>query len=265
MKIIVRIIIFVLIFTLGVRYLERKSIYFPVKEITNTPRNVGLGYQEVYFYTSDQNKIHGWFIPRQGAQFTILFSHGNAGNIGHRLDKVLMLHDLGFNIFIYDYRGYGKSRGFPSEKGFYRDIRAAYNYLLEKKDISYNDIVLYGESIGGAVSVELASRMPVRALITENVFTSIKDMAEITFPLIPYFIFSSRFNSLEKIQNIACAKLIIHSFDDEIVPFEQGKSLFDAAASPKVFLRLRGGHNTAFWDSVKEYKQGIMSFMESLI
>ena len=244
--------------------MERKSIYFPMKQITSTPSDIGLSYKEAYFKTSDNKKIHAWFIPRKDAELIVLFSHGNAGNIGHRLDKISMLHDIGLNVFIYDYRGYGNSQGRPSEKGFYRDAHAAYDYLVGEMGFSDHNIILYGESIGGAVSVELAYRKSVRGLITESTFTSVRDMARMAFPLIPHFIFSSRFDSIAKIGDIKCSKLIIHSLDDEIVPFSQGERLFAAAGGPKRFLQIRGGHNTAFWDSVREYKEGIRSFAESL-
>jgi uncharacterized protein len=264
MKNIVRIVLFIVIFVVGIRYIERKSIFFPMRQITSHPSNIGLSYKEVYFNTSDNKKIHAWFIPAESPGLTVLFSHGNAGNIGHRLDKISMLHDMGINVFIYDYRGYGNSTGIPSEKGFYKDINAAYDYLVNKMGVPYNDIILYGESIGGSVSIELAYHKPVRAIITEATFTSVKDMAQMAFPFIPYFVFSSRFDSISKIGDIDCDKLIIHSADDEIVPFSQGRRLFDAAGRPKTFLKLRGGHNTAFWDSMKKYQEGIRLFVESL-
>jgi uncharacterized protein len=264
MKIAIRLILFIVVIIVAIRYMERKSLYFPMKHITNTPSSAGLDYRDEYFETSDGKKIHAWFIPRTDAELTVLFSHGNAGNIGHRLDKIKMLNDIGFNVFIYDYRGYGISKGSPSEKGIYEDAYAAYEYLVYKLNVPNNNIILYGESIGGAVSIEVALNRHVRGLITESTFTSVKDMVRAAFPLIPHFIFSSRFDSLSKISDIKCGKLIIHSIDDEIVPFSQGERLFAAAGEPKRFLRIRGGHNTAFWDSMKEYKEGIKSFAESL-
>jgi uncharacterized protein len=264
MKIILRVILFIVIFVIGIRYIERKSIYFPMRHITSTPSAAGLDYKEEYFETSDGKKIHAWFIPREDAEQVVLFSHGNAGNIGHRLDKIKMLNNIGLNVFIYDYRGYGNSSGSPSEQGLYKDAHAAYDYLVSEMGVSHDNIILYGESIGGAVSVELAHSRSVKGLITESTFTSVKDMAHMAFPLIPYFVFSSRFDSISKISDIKCKKLVIHSIDDEIVPFSQGERLFAAASEPKQFLRIRGGHNTAFWDSVKEYKEGIRSFAESL-
>ncbi|MFA6636747.1 MAG: alpha/beta hydrolase [Candidatus Omnitrophota bacterium] len=256
--------VLVIIFVAAVRYMEKKSLFFPMEQITSSPGDVGLDHEEVYFHTSDGKKIHSWFIPGDKGGFTILFSCGNAGNISHRLDKIAMMNDMGFNVFIFGYRGYGKSEGIPSEKGFYRDIDAAYEYLVDDRAISPENIILYGESIGGGVVIELASRRPAGALITEEAFTSVKDMARLAFPLIPHIIFSSRFDNLAKIGDVDCPKLIIHSVDDEIVPFSQGERLFEAAGEPKKFLRLRGGHNTAFRDSMRAYKEGIRSFVSDL-
>ena len=263
-KIIIRVVILAIIFIAAVRYMESKSMFFPMKQMTSSPRDVGLSYEDIYFTTSDNKKINAWFIPSRGARFTVLFSNGNAGNISHRLEKISIMNEMGLNVFIFDYRGYGKSEGVPSEQGLYRDINAAYGYLVDSRGISGGDIILYGESIGGGVVIELARSKPVGAIITEAAFTSVKDMARMAFPIIPHAVFASRFDNLDKLEEIKCPKLIIHSADDEIVPFSQGERLFAAASEPKKFLKLRGGHNTAFWDSVEEYKGGIKSFIASL-
>lgn len=261
MKTVARIILFIVVFAVGVRLLERKAIYHPLRGLTGSPSDIGLGFEEVFFKASDGKKINAWFVPKENADFTVLFSNGNAGNISYRLDKISVLHRLGVNVFIYDYRGYGKSQGHPSEKGFYKDIRGAYDYLISQLGIEADKIILYGESLGGAVAINLASQKPVKALITEGTFTSVKDMARRLLPFVPHFLFASRFDSLAKISDISCEKLIIHSKDDEIIPFSQGKKLFEAAGEPRGFLKLRGGHNTAFWDSAREYRQGLQSFL----
>lgn len=264
MRIVIRILVLLVIVLLGVRLLEKRSIYFPMRKLRGNPSDMQLEYQEIYFNTADNKKIQAWFIPNKNAELTILFSNGNAGNISYRLEKISILHDLGVNIFIYDYRGYGRSQGSPSESGLYRDIRGAYDYLVNNLGVSSDKIVLYGESLGGAVAIDLASQKPVRALITEGTFASVKEMARKILPFIPTFIYASRFDNLTKIADIDCEKLIIHSKDDRIIPFSQGKSLFKAASQPKILLKLKGGHNTSFLDSAKEYRQGIKSFLESL-
>ncbi len=264
MKVLFWLIICIVFFLIGIRYIERQSIYFPMRDMYSTPRERGLPYEEIYFKTSDNKRLNGWFIPRDNAKFIVLFCHGNAGNISHRIEKISILHDLGVSTFIFDYRGYGKSQGRPSERGLYKDAEAAYRYLVEERKISKDDIILYGESIGSAVIIDLAKKVDVKALITEEAFTSIKDMARMAYPFLPHFIFSSRFDCVSKIKDITCQKLIIHSIDDEIVPFYLGEKLFKTARPPKKFLRIRGSHNTAFLDSGEQFKEGIKNFLEEL-
>jgi fermentation-respiration switch protein FrsA (DUF1100 family) len=261
MKILFWFLLLIIIFFAGVRYIERHAIYFPMKGLDATPAEAGLSFEEVYFTTSDNKRLHGWFIPNDTGRFTVIFCHGNAGNISHRIAKISILHSLGLGSFFFDYRGYGRSEGTPCEPGLYKDAFAAYDYLTGQRKIPGDNIILYGESIGAAVAIDLAQTRKVKALIAEGAFTSGKDMAGIAFPLIPHFLFSSRFDSVSKIKNLGCPKLIIHSADDEIVPFYLGKRLFDAAKAPKEFLKLRGGHNTAFLDSETAYREGIQSFL----
>ena len=254
-------IIAIIFFILWIRYVERHNIYFPMKEVHVTPETVGLAYEEIYFTTSDNKKIHGWFIPGNTESLTILFCHGNGGNIGHRLEKLAFFQKLGLNTFIFDYRGYGKSEGAPSEKGLYKDADAAYSYLTVERGVPKERIVIYGESLGGPVAIDLAKNESVKALITEEAVASIRDMAKIVYPFIPPFVISSKFDSVAKIKNVNCPKLIIHSVDDEIVPFYLGEKLFNAARPQKKFLKIRGSHNTAFFDSEKEVTEGVKSFL----
>jgi len=246
------------------RYIEKRSLYFPMRGIETTPAVIGLSFEEISFKTSDEIILNGWFIPDKEAKDTVLFFHGNGGNISHRLEKIAILHNLGLNVFIFDYRGYGKSQGSPSEKGLYRDGEAAYGYLIKQCGIPPNNIILYGESLGGAVAIDLAKDNKVKALITEDLFSSIKEMVKIIYPFFPHFILQSRFDSISKIKDIEVPKLIIHSVDDEIIPFCLGEKLFQQAAPPKEFLKIRGGHNTAFIDSEEVYKSGIRSFLQSI-
>ena len=265
MKFLFWLIAAIIIFIVWVRYIERHSIYFPMKGNTTTPESIGLPYEENYFTTSDNVRLHGWFIPnKERSAYTVIFCHGNAGNISHRLEKIALLYKLGLSIFIFDYRGYGKSEGSPSEQGLYKDVDAAYKYLTKERGISKDDIVLYGESIGGAVCINLAAKSDSRALITEEAFTSTKDMAKIYYPFMPHFMLSSKLDSVSKIKNVKCPKLIIHSINDEIVPFRLGEKLFDAARPPKKFLKIQGSHNTCFLDSEEEFTEGIRSFLAEI-
>lgn len=259
------IIILVFIFFIGYfRYIERRSIFFPLRQIEYTPQEIGLAYNEVFLKTEDGVDLNGWFIPAKEAKSTVLFLHGNAGNISHRFEKIQIFHNLNLNVFIFDYRGYGRSKGSPSEKGVYIDAKTAYDYLISKEGIRKDEIILFGESLGGSAAIDLASKVEVKAIIAESTFSSAKDMAKRIYPFIPSFFIASNFDSVRKIRDIRVPKLIIHSIDDEIVPFDLGQKLFEAAPSPKVFLKIRGGHNTAFLDSETEFKEGIYSFVSSL-
>lgn len=220
-----------------------------MKEIEVTPKAVGLDYEEINFKNKDNLFLNSWFIPSPRNKKTVLFFHGNAGNISHRLEKIVFWHNLGFNLFIFDYRGYGKSQGKPEEIGLYEDARAAYDYLLEQKKLSEKEIVLFGESLGGAVAIDLATRINASSLIAESTFSSAADMAKLIYPYVPSSVIKSRFDSVSKVKNIKMPKLFMHSLNDEIVPFKFGKKLFEAASEPKDFLEIRGGHNTCFSES----------------
>jgi len=247
---------------LTIRGIEARSIFFPMKGRPPVADNA-VGHEEVYFASADGKKLHAWFVPAvdAGAGPVVLFLHGNAGNIGHRWDKIRILHDLGAAVFIFDYRGYGLSEGTPSEKNIHKDCDAAHAYLLDR-GITSDRIVVYGESIGGAFAVDLASKKPVGALIVEDSFTSIPAMVRRSMPFIPGFALATRLDSLSKIPDVQVPKLIFHSLDDEIIPFEMGKALFEASAEPKRFVQLRGGHNTAFLDSRQTYENALKEFLE---
>lgn len=258
------IFVFLISIFIAIKFLERFSTYYPSRDITATPDLLGLPFEDIFFNTIDNNKINGWFIPHREAEYTILFFHGNAGNISHRMEKIYVLYTLHYNQFIFDYRGYGKSQGFPTEQGLFKDARAAYAYLTKKRGIPEDKIILYGESIGGAVAIDLAVAHKVHALITEETFSSLKDMARIYYPVIPGLLVSNSYDSLAKIQKITAPKLIIHSTDDDIVPYALGEKLFKNAATPKKLLILRGSHNSAFFDSLDQVKAGITSFLANL-
>jgi fermentation-respiration switch protein FrsA (DUF1100 family) len=244
------------------RYFEKKGIYYPTKEIVFTPADIGLKYKDIFFETEDNLKLNGWFIPIDNPRGTLLFCHGNAGNISHRIEIIEIFHKLGLNVFIFDYRGYGKSQGNPSEEGLYKDAQAAYQYILSRQDIDKKRIVIYGKSIGANIATDLASKVEAAAFISEGGFTSAYDMGRRLFPYLPIrWIITVKFNALEKIRNISAPKLIIHSRDDEIVPFEMGEKLFAAAAQPKEFYQMQGTHNEAIFAVREEYSSRIDSFL----
>jgi hypothetical protein len=247
-----------------VKYLEIGSVFFPTQAIEFTPAYINLAFEDIYIDTPDGVKINGWFIPCDNAKYTLFFLHGNGGNISHRLDKIGLLNKTGLNIFIIDYRGYGRSPGKPSEAGIYRDAQAGYDYLINRRKISPGNIVAYGESLGTAAAIDLASKVELKALIVEGAFSSGRDMAKRIFPLIPWRAFSDSFNSLRKIKEVTVPKLFLHSLNDEIVPLALSKKLFDRASGLKHFGELAGSHNTAFLDSQDKYLSAIAAFIKQL-
>ncbi|MFC1703271.1 alpha/beta hydrolase [Candidatus Omnitrophota bacterium] len=232
-----------------IRYIELRSIFIPTREVITTPQQVDLPFEDIFFKTEDSIELNGWFIKSPKAKATIIFAHGNGGNICHRLEKIAFFYHLGINTFIFDYRGYGKSKGKPTEEGIYKDGRAAFDYLIRRDDIDRKKIIAYGESIGGAVAIDLATHRDVACVIAESTFSSAKEMGKIVYPFLPSFLFISKFDSITKVKNLKTQKLFIHSRNDEIVPFSLGKKLFDAAAQPKELLTITGGHNTGFIES----------------
>ena len=247
-RIIIYLALFIFVIFGYIKYIEKRSVFFPAKNIEFTPSSINLKFEDIYIKTQDNITINGWLIPHQDGKFLLLFCHGNAGNIADRLDKINILRNIGLSIFIFDYRGYGRSSARPSEEGLYLDAKAAYDYLLKEKNISPERIIVYGESLGAAIAINLASEAKVKAIILEGAFSSARDMAKIVYPAIPSFLFPNGLNSLEKIKKVKAPKLFLHSIEDEIVPVAQAKKLFSFAREPKYFIELRGGHNNFFLD-----------------
>jgi len=217
------------------------------RELIATPARIGLSYEDLHLETSDGISLHGWYIPATQPHGTVLFLHGNAGNISHRLDSVLMFHRLGYNMLIFDYRGYGNSSGAPTEQGTYSDAEAAWHYLTEQRHTPSCRIVLYGESLGGAVAAWLAARQTPAALVIASGFTSVPDLAQNIYPFLPVrWLARIRYDTREYLRSVAVPVLIAHSPEDDIIPFEHGRALFAAANPPKQFLELAGGHNDGF-------------------
>jgi len=244
------------------RAVEDRFIFFPTRPLLGSPNDVGLEFSSVHITAEDGVRLHGWWVPADPERGVVLFFHGNAGNISDRLDSIRIFNDMGLGVFIFDYRGYGQSDGEPSEQGTYRDGEAAWRYLTEQRRIDPARIVMFGRSLGGAVAVETAMHHRPRALILESTFTSIRAMARAAMPWLPAGPFlRTKYDTLGRIPSLDCPILVIHSRDDEVVPFAQGKELFDAARGPKSFLELRYGHNEGFVLSGKTYTDGLETFV----
>ena len=222
-------------------------LYHPERALEGTPALLGLPYEDVWFAAEDAVRLHGWFVPApEAAATTLLWFHGNAGNISHRLDLMRLLRErLPVHLFLFDYRGYGRSGGRPSEEGLYRDARAALDALRRHHPARPEGIVYFGQSLGSAVAVELATRERPGGLVLEAPFTSVRDMGRATFPFLPVnLLVRNLFDSLGRIGRARAPLLILHGDRDEVVPYEQGRRLFAAAGEPKTFHAVRGaGHN----------------------
>ncbi len=242
-------------------------IYHPEfdREIVSTPDQFSMPHESIVITTSDQEKLHGWFVPAATkTTATILFLHGNAGNISHRMGYLFIFHQLGFNTFIFDYRGYGKSSGTPTEQGTYLDAKAAWHYLIENKAIPASHIVLFGESLGGAIAAWLAAKQDPGALILASTFTSIPDIAADLYPLLPVRLMARfQYSTIEYLQSIKCPVLIAHSPDDEIVPYKHAQSLFAKAPDPKQFIVLQGKHNDSFFTAQEIWIELLSQFIQA--
>jgi len=246
------------------RLLEKTGIFFPTKSVHSTPRDTGLAFEDVFFKTEDGKNLNGWFIRNPEAVSTLLFFHGNAGNIADRLQKIKVFHLTGLNVFIFDYRGYGKSEGSPSEQGVYRDARAAWDYLNTRQDVNPKKIVLYGASLGGAVAIHLAKEKNVEAIIVDSSFPSARQMAKIMYPMVPTFFLGTKLDSASIVRQLPIPKLFLHSVEDELVPYALGQQLYEAAAGPKEFVSLSGGHNNGHMASKEQFEGSIRNFLSRL-
>jgi len=205
-------------------------VYYPERVLLADPSSIGLDFESIHFKTADGVKLSGWFVPSESTSGVILFCHGNAGNISHRLESIQIFHRLGLDVFIFDYRGYGQSEGKPTEDGTYKDVAAAWQYLIEEREVNPNEIIVLGRSLGGAIASWLAQTYTPGGLILESTFTSLPDIAATQYPYLPVrLLLRFQYNTAEYLGRADCPVLIVHSRDDEIMPFRQGWRLFEIA------------------------------------
>jgi fermentation-respiration switch protein FrsA (DUF1100 family) len=216
---------------------------------------------------ADGAALHAWWLPFEDARRSVLFCHGNAGNISHRLERArLMQRRLQASVLLFDYRGYGRSDGAPDEQGTYRDARAAYRHLVEERRIAADRLVLFGESLGAAVAVQLALEQPCAALVLESPFTSIPDMARSAYPFLPPVgrLIRTRYETLAKLRALRTPLLVLHGEMDQIVPAAQARRVFEAAPEPKRFFAIPGaGHNDTYQTGGEAYWRVVADFLET--
>lgn len=230
---------------LTLAYVKQESlVYFPDRHLRFTPTDLGMAYEDVLLRTSDGVTVAAWWVPSPRGRGALIFCHGNAGNMGDRVGKLRLFHDLGLSVLAFDYRGYGTSQGEPSEQGTARDMDAAVAHVRDARGVPPGRTVFYGESLGGAVAVEAATRCLPAALVLESTFTSARGMARRHYPLVPAGLVRLGYDTLSRIGALACPKLILHGPRDTIVPFEMGEALYRAASEPKRFATLVGDHNS---------------------
>lgn len=270
MRILVALALALVFFFLMVRLLEPRFVFFPLKypngfwDVDTTQ----YALEDHFFTAEDGVKLHGWLWPKQDALATVLLFHGNAGNLSHRLDLMARLRQaLDAEIFIFDYRGYGRSEGHPSEKGIYADGRAAYRYLVQELERPPEKLIFLGRSLGGVVAIDLAQSVPAAGIILESTFTSARDMARRMFGIIPVWWFMTiKFQSDAKIQSVKLPKLFLHGTQDTVVPMELGKKLYEIAPPPKKFVAIQGAdHNDIYLTGGPTYYQAMREFIERCV
>ena len=265
-----RLVVAILLTYLGVSLLaaifQKHLIYFPTDDYWGAPAGVGLDFEELTLEASDGVVIAAWFVPQPQANATVLFCHGNAGNISDRLHSIQVLHELGYNVLIFDYRGFGRSTGSPSESGTYLDADAAWRWLVETRGEPAERVVILGRSLGGAVAIELAGRHPPAALVVESTFTSLADIGQHHYRLLPVrLLLKHRYESIDKVSKITCPKLFLHGTDDRLIPLVNGRRLYEAATAPKQFVETPGGHNTAGFTHSPTYAKRLAAFIDEAL
>jgi fermentation-respiration switch protein FrsA (DUF1100 family) len=241
-------------------------VYHPRKEMVRTPADAGLGYEWVNIEASEGVKITGWWVPAANARGSVLFCHGNGGNIADRLDTLVIGNRLDLNMLVFDYRGYGRSEGSPSEQGTYADAEAAYRYLTKERGIAPETIILWGRSLGGAVAARTAAEHPCGALIIESTFTSLGDLVRDRFGAIPsLLLWRYAYPTRSHLERVGVPVLVIHSADDEMIPPGHAKELYRSIGGRKSFLEISGSHNRGFMDSLAVYGPAIDEFIDGFL
>ncbi len=246
---------------------QSRMLYQPRPDYGVTPDDVGMAFTSVTLDTPDGEKLAAWYIPAASGkgQWTVLYCHGNAGNNSYRLHTLQLIHELGLNCLIVDYRGYGQSSGRPTEKGTLTDIKAGWDWLVNEKGCSSGEIVIFGRSLGGSIAAMTAVEVEPAAVIIESSFTSFVDTGKHYYPWFPVRVFARYdYNTLAAVEQLKCPVFITHSPDDEVIPYKFGKQLFEAANEPKLFRELKGTHNEGFFENPLLYKSIWQDFFEVL-
>jgi hypothetical protein len=250
----------------GMNWLNNRLVFAPQRQWDATPADDNLPYEDVTLVTADGLKLHAWHVPAKDAAGTVLFCHGNAGNVSHRIETISVLHELGMNVLVFDYRGYGKSEGRPTEAGTYLDAEAAWAHLVEARREKPERIVIHGRSLGGAVAARLAMGRTPAGLIVESSFHDITELGAELFRWLPVrWLSRMKYRTAEYVKGARCPVMVIHSRDDDMIAPHHGRKIFDAAPQPKRLLEIHGGHNSAFLDSADIYNPALRQFFAEVL
>ncbi len=251
------------------RRYQKSQLFLPERYPAGVwdPKALGLDIEDVWFASGDGVQLHGWWIAHPRAFGTLLYCHGNKGNIARRAPALRWLRRAGLNLFAFDYRGYGRSDGAPSEAGLFLDVQAAHDYLTQERGIDPAKLLLFGHSLGGAVAIDGACHRPVAGLVVQSSFTDVRSMARHNNPKVPlHLIATNQFRSITKVGELAMPKLFIHGTADETIPLAMGQELFLAAALPKEFLTVdKSGHNGVEARGGEAYVRRLRRFAEGCI
>ena len=241
-------------------------LYFPARAVAETPSSAGLAYEDLELTAADGVRLHGWWVGARGRpRGHLLLFHGNAGNIGDRVLHAALLTAVGFDVLLFDYRGYGHSRGRPSEEGTYLDARAALARLLARPGVDPSRVILLGESLGAAVALEVALERPPAGLVLLSAFTGVRALGALHYPYVPRQLVPDAYPSLRRIGRLQAPLLVIHGEEDDIVPVEHGRALFEAAAGPKRLRLLPDlGHNDILVVAGADIAREIASWAQGL-
>lgn len=251
---------------LRVYLVQSRRIYRPLRDHIDTPVAHGYAFEDISFESRDGVRLNGWFVPHPDAAYVLLFFHGNTRNISYCIHSISLYRELGFSIFLFDYRGYGRSEGSPSEQGLYLDAEAAWRWLVETRGIRPDRIVLHGRSLGAAVATRLASRQSPAALVIESTFTSLPEVAADLYPLLPArLLMRQRFPVREHLKQVRCPVLVAHGREDELIPYRHGQALFEAANEPKSFMEIQGRHYDGHVASGRNYYEGLAAFYQRFL
>lgn len=247
--------------------------YFPTRDLPATPAKWNLKYEDVDFKSTDGTPLNGWFLPAKGkaeAKATVVFSHGNAGSIGHHLGFVMWLAEAGYNVFMFDYRGFGKSGGSVDRRGMIEDVESAFAYVATRPDVDAENLISYGHSLGGAKSVTAivdGEIKGLKAIIIDGTFSSYQAMARIIGGQLGADLITDELSPKDYIAEITGTPvLVIHGGKDNVVPFAQGKLLFDLANEPKTFFEVKEGtHGNSLSRDNGAYRKRMLAWLEAIL